>query len=99
LWALDARDFHFPDKPVSSLCHRLDVSWAVRGIRKRLPEPGDCGVQAMFKIAERVIGPKPAAQVIPGHHRSRVFQQCGQYLEELFLEFDSHTVFAQNSLT
>jgi hypothetical protein len=52
----------------------------------------------MLKIAERVIGPKSAAKLIPGDHGSRVFQQCGQDLEELFLEFDPHAVFAENPL-
>jgi hypothetical protein len=68
-------------------------TWAMSRVVKDLANLADRTVQALLEVNERVIRPKLALKLLPGHHFPGTFQQRGQHLERLLLNFEPDTVF------
>ena len=60
---------------------------------ERLAQPFDCGVEAVFEIDERVVGPEHAVQLIPRDERSAVADEHCQDPEQLVGQHGALAVF------
>src|SRR5438445_3273906 len=63
-------------KAISPAGHGFDESGVFGRVAQRIPQPSDCGVDAVLEINKGVIGPQPPAQFFPRHHLARTLQQC-----------------------
>ena len=71
------------DIPVPPARQRFDVARRLRRIAKRFANPGDCIVQAVVKIDERVRGPNSGLKFLAGHNIAGTFQQDLEHLQRL----------------
>ena len=70
----------------------LNKTRVLRAVSQCVPKPADGGIEAVIEIDKSVGGPQTGPQLVPRDHLAGPFQQQGQNLERLFLQFDSGAV-------
>jgi len=54
-------------------------------------------LRTVLEFDERILGPEPLLELLPGDHLPRMLDECEQDLERLLVKFDSDALLAQLS--
>ena len=82
-------------EPIPATRDGLDPARIVGGIRQRRSESIDRRVQALLELNERIVGPQPLAQFVPGDHFSRPLDQHRKNPKRLFLKANLDAALAE----
>src|SRR5579862_1782997 len=92
---LQSQIVHRSDKSVPAAVEGFYITRILRFVTKGLAELLHGTVEAKIEINKRIAGPEPFLQFFPTHHSPGTFQQQGQNLKWLILQFDVHAPLAE----
>lgn len=81
------------DKAVAMARKGFNEERIIRRVAQHFAQPHDRGVQAVVKIDEGIIGPKPLPELFPGDHFAVPFQQNCENPARLLLKLDLSALF------
>jgi hypothetical protein len=71
------------DEPVAAPWQGLDEAWGLGIVAKRLANPADRCVQAVFEIDKRIVGPELPLQFVPADQSATALDEHREQSKEL----------------